>query len=643
MIKIEKSVNIGFCPGVESSIKLINDILSSNKYNKIYMLGEIIHNEIVINELKAKGLIIIKNFKRIPVLKENDILIIQSHGVAPDIYKRLNSKNIRYIDSTCPLVKVIHRAIANLEKDGYYPVIIGNPAHTEVIGISGYAEKKPVIIGKVEEVRKELFNNIEKAGIVLQSTFIKERADAIIKKIKSFVNEVKVKDTICAPTKNRQKEVREKSSKFDMVIVIGSKNSSNTTKLYQIASSVNKNTFFIHKPEDILTLKINNFKSCFVTSGASTPDYIIEKCIKILKDKSNEFKKFSLKYIPLIDEKIEDYFLNKEKEVKNSELRKILKEAKNFCLRPGKRIRPLLLLAGYYGYAKKNIKNDIIKISAAIEIMHSFLLIHDDIMDKAEMRRGEKSFHKIMFESYKNETLNNDIGKDIGIVVGDILFTISLEIIADTKFDYKVKNIFLKYFSECYEITGWGQILDSLASQRKNFNLAENLPEEISTYKTAYYTIYYPLLMGYILAGGSSRTVELNKIKDFAVPLGIAFQLRDDILGVFGDDKKIGKSNISDITEGKFTLLISRTLKLLKGKKQTDFKQLFLLKNKKISDIEKIKNIIIESGAYEKSYKRMQYLFRTALKNVELLKIKSEYKNILKDLIYLLNDLNPVK
>ncbi len=631
-MKIEKSFNMGFCPGVNSSIKLINKIIAGKKYKKIYMLGEIIHNEIVIKELEQKGLSIIKDFNKIPQIKKNDILIIQSHGVSPDIYKKLRKKNIKYIDSTCPLVKVIHRAISNLEKEGFYPVIIGNKYHTEVIGISGYANNKPIIISKKEEVKKGLFKNVEKAGIVFQSTFIKEKADEIISEIKKYIKNVKVSDTICAPTKNRQKEVREKSKKFDAVIVIGSKNSSNTTKLYQIAKSQNKNTFFVHNSEDLHSLNLTGYKSYFVTSGASTPDYIIDKCIDIIKKQTNKFYDFSKKYIPVIDNYVKNFFDAKSRELKNKQLAEILQTAKEYCLRPGKRIRPVLLINSYLGFFKTTQINEIIKISASIEIMHSFLLIHDDIMDKALMRRGETSFHIIMNNLYKKKTLNENIGADIGIVVGDILFTLALKIIAESKIDINIKNIFLKYFSKCYEITSWGQILDSLSSQIKEFDLKKSIPQDIAAMKTAYYTIFYPLVMGYILTGGKNNNV-IEKIKKFALPLGIAFQIRDDILGMFGAGQITGKSTVSDIMEGKFTFLISKTIELASAHKRDIFKKLFLKKRKTLTDIENIKKIIKNSGALDSSIKKMNFLFDKALKNLNEIKMKKSNKDILKDMI----------
>lgn len=641
MKKVVTSLNIGFCPGVDNSIKLINKIIDEHKYKHIYMLGEIIHNDIVINDLKKKGLKVIKDFSNLPKFPKNHILIIQSHGVAPYVYENLKKNKVNYIDSTCPLVKFIHKSIIELENQGYYPVIIGSKNHTEVKGIAGYTKNKPIIIGNKREVNKKLFDGINKIGIVVQSTFIISEAEEIITKIKKYVQDVKVKNTICAPTRNRQKELMDNTKKYKSVVVIGSKSSSNTNKLFNIGKKSNPNTFFIEKPEDIVKYKVYNYTPTFVTSGASAPQNIIEKSVQIIKLHSNSFIRFSNQFIPKIDSAIQKYFENKKFPPELNFALNISEAIKSFTLRKGKRIRPLLLLLSYSGFNKNSstLNKEIIKIAAAIEMMHSFLLIHDDIMDGSNTRRGADSFHILMNKYYGNITYNQNIGKDIALVAGDIIFAEVIGIIASSKIDNEIKNRFLKYFSECYSLTGWGQILDSLSSMLKQVRSNSKVALNVSTLKTAYYTIFYPMVMGYILVGGKSLNI-INSLQEFAIPLGIAFQIRDDILGTFGNRDKTGKSNISDITEGKLTILISETLRILKGDKKSQFLYLFSKPKKSLKEINQIKQIIKESNAFEISTKRMNRLFAKAEERLNDIKINKESKYVLSDLIDLLKDFN---
>ena len=636
--KIAISKNISFCFGVENTINLIKKLLKEKKYKNIYMLGEVVHNEHVIKDLKDKGLKLIKNFNKIPAIK-NGVLIIQSHGISQKIYDQLNRRKIPYIDSTCLLVKYIHSSIKKLEKEGYFPIIVGNKNHTEVKGIAGHA-RRSIIIHSPADIKKDLFKSISKIGVVFQSTFIKEDSKEILDKLKKTIKHIKVVDTICRPTKSRQTELRENAGRYRSILIIGSKTSANTNHLYHIAKKKNKATFFIQKPENIENLNLKNYFPCFITSGASTPGYIIEKTIKELKEKTSQFKIFSNKYIPLIDRQIEKYFIKDSEKADLPVIKGLKNDLKEFCLRPGKRIRPLLLILTYStfaGLSEKKKFQEVLKIASAIELMHSFLLIHDDIIDRAKMRRGKKSFHLICREKFKTRTFNPAIGEDVALVMGDNLFFNVIHIIAQSRFNLNIKDEFLKLFSQCYETTCWGQIMDSIYSRQKKLKADQRSARFISTFKTAYYTIFYPMVMGYILTGQNNHEI-IKKIKDFALPLGLAFQIRDDILGIFGSSQATGKSDISDIVEGKFTLLINTVLKQLKHRKKEDFKRLFSKEKKSINDIKRIKDIIQKNGVLEKLKQEMEGLFKEALKNLKRLNIKQETNHILEDLIDKLRD-----
>ena len=274
--QIELTDNLSFCMGVQKSINLINEIIEKKEYKYVYMLGELIHNYQVIRDLEQKGIRIIKDINNIPELPKDSIMIVQSHGISPHIYEELKKRNIHFIDSTCSLVKRIHKAISQLEEEEYYPLIIGDPTHTEVIGIAGYAKHKPIVINKIDDINKSCFVGKDKIGIVIQSTVFYDRAREIINEIKSIVNDVKVIDTICAPTKSRQSEILEKSKKFKSVVVVGSKTSSNTNKLYSIAKSQNFNTFLVESESDIECIDFSNLTPVLLTSGASAPKYLIQ-------------------------------------------------------------------------------------------------------------------------------------------------------------------------------------------------------------------------------------------------------------------------------------------------------------------------------------------------------------------------------
>lgn len=274
-MRITLSKNMSYCFGVKRTLTLVEELVQKNPDKQYYMLGEIIHNEYVINSLKAKGLQMISDLDEI---KKKGIVIIQSHGTPQKTIAELREKNIDYIDATCPMVKKIHEEIRKLEKQGYFPVIIGRKGHEEVNGIAGQV-KQALIFGKTSEVLPELFKGREKVGIVVQSTYIRDEALAILKKIEALISETKFVNTICRPTTDRQNEVKNIAGKYDFVLIVGSKTSANTKHLYKLASGSKSNVYLVDDPKDAASLQIPKDSSVFIASGASTPMSWIEEVV----------------------------------------------------------------------------------------------------------------------------------------------------------------------------------------------------------------------------------------------------------------------------------------------------------------------------------------------------------------------------
>lgn len=313
----------------------------------------------------------------------------------------------------------------------------------------------------------------------------------------------------------------------------------------------------------------------------------------------------------------------------------ILEHIKEFNLRGGKRIRPILTIFGYKAVGGRN-EDAIIEAALAVELMESFLLIHDDIMDQDELRRGYFTMHKI-YEKKSERLFKTDhkrFGESMAIVAGDILAIFGSEVIANAQFpkQYKVKAI--DKFNRVVINTCFGQILDIRSELEKDIK-EENIlrTQEL---KTAIYTIMGPLHIGALLGGASDR--QLKILTDYAIPLGQAFQIQDDILGMFGDQKKLGKPIGSDLKEGKKTLLIIKALnKADKKQKQIIMKSLGN-KNIKEKDIENVKKIIKERGSLAYSQELAISLIRRA-KNVIL---QSNFRKDAKDFLlgiadYMLN------
>ena len=351
----------------------------------------------------------------------------------------------------------------------------------------------------------------------------------------------------------------------------------------------------------------------------------------------NPFAGFGARHVPIIDRVIRNHFDAKVRASRGL-LRTINSDLREYCLRDGKRVRPLLLLLGYRGYCRGGARTgEMAKIAASLELMHSFLLIQDDIIDRSDLRRGKKTLHVIAGDRFSSYTHNSRVGSDAALVMADMLMTGSLEIIAGARIDHGVKNRFLRLFAETYERTAYGQILDILHSLPKKFD-NPSIPWEIGVTKTAYYTMVFPLLMGHLLAGGTGKKEE-KRIRDFALPLGLAFQVRDDMLGVFGRDEKTGKPSSSDLREGKLTFLASDTLEKLTASRRRRFMKLLGAAEKSPADLREMRLLMLEASAPARSYELLVGLAAESREKIRHLGMNAAARSALGGLVDMVGEI----
>lgn len=351
------------------------------------------------------------------------------------------------------------------------------------------------------------------------------------------------------------------------------------------------------------------------------------------------FRHFSAEYVPQIDGLITGLF---EQRIASSDagfMKEMYAAVSEFCLRDGKRIRPLLLINAFNGYRRGfGSRAGIIKLATAVELMHSFLLVQDDIIDRSELRRGKKSLHILMNDMYGRLSLNPAIGTDIASVLADVIFSCAVDLVGSAEVRAAYKNRFLRVFSKTYEMTAWGQILDSLCTMPASIDPQSDAPMRISLMKTAYYTMVYPMVMGYVLSGGRNER-EKKRIGDFGIPLGVAFQVRDDLLGVFGVEGDTGKPNDSDIKEGKFTLLVQNAVANLQGSERSEFTARFLKTEKTELDVEYIRSMIIDSGAMNDTITRHRELIDEAKLKLDELALTGRSRDVLAGVIESIEDI----
>lgn len=302
--KINVAENAGFCFGVDRAVKIVYNILNRNK--KAATFGEIIHNPNVVKDLEEKGVRVLESAEEIDTL-EDTVVVIRSHGVGEDIYRRIESRSgsgVECCDGTCPFVKRIHNIVSEKTSDGYDVIVMGDRTHPEVQGIVGFCKKEPVICNDDAELldflKKNLKNLKKKVAIVAQTTYNINMWDKCSRMLSTEYPDAEIYNTICSATEDRQKNAVSLARSSDFMIVIGGRHSSNTAKLYDICKKHCGSCILVSDAgelgEDIIPEQLKNTGKTInigITAGASTPAYIIKEVkhhmSEILKNNDEDF------------------------------------------------------------------------------------------------------------------------------------------------------------------------------------------------------------------------------------------------------------------------------------------------------------------------------------------------------------------
>ena len=285
-IKILLSAPRGFCAGVERAIEIVEKALE--KYGApVYVRHEIVHNKFVVDDLKKKGAIFVEELEEID--DKSRPVIFSAHGVPKKIPQDAENYKMTYVDATCPLVSKVHREAENLNKSGYHLILIGHQNHPEVIGTMGQLPKGSIdLIQNENEAKNYTFNKNKDLAFVTQTTLSVDDTKDIIQVLKSKFPKIKEpqKEDICYATTNRQMAVKNIAKNCDVFFVIGSRNSSNSVRLVEVAKKSGcSNAQLIHSQSEIPYDLIENSNTIGISSGASAPEILVENFIKDLKKK----------------------------------------------------------------------------------------------------------------------------------------------------------------------------------------------------------------------------------------------------------------------------------------------------------------------------------------------------------------------
>jgi len=276
-MKINLAKSAGFCFGVKNAITKALETAKNQK--PVFMLGDIVHNELVVEQIRKAG---IKKINRLGNGR-NKTLLIRAHGCSSRTLQRALNLGYKVVDATCPMVKEIHQITRDLEIKGYQIIIIGDKQHDEVQGIVGQLKSKAIVIDHPENIPLGKIKKINKAGIVVQSTQNLENVTAILKLLRPYIPEILFRNTICNPTRIKQNEVRSLPLSNSLMIIIGSKTSANTKRIYEISRSLNKKSYWVNNAKEIKKSWFKNAESVGISAGASTPESSIRQVTARIK------------------------------------------------------------------------------------------------------------------------------------------------------------------------------------------------------------------------------------------------------------------------------------------------------------------------------------------------------------------------
>jgi 4-hydroxy-3-methylbut-2-en-1-yl diphosphate reductase len=274
----------GFCAGVVRAIDIV-DIALQKFPHPIYVRKEIVHNRAVVENFKRQGVIFIDSLQEAP---RGSLVIFSAHGVSPAVRQEAKDRDVHVIDATCPLVTKVHLEVHKFVKDGYSIILIGHKEHDEVVGTTGEAPDKIQVVGSVEEVAALKVPDPNKVVCLTQTTLSVDETKDIAAAIKArFPNlHSPSKDDICYATQNRQDAVKELIKQgIDLLLVVGSRNSSNSIRLCEVARAQGVESHLIDSASEIQEQWIVSKKSIGLTAGASAPEYLVEDVMTYLKSK----------------------------------------------------------------------------------------------------------------------------------------------------------------------------------------------------------------------------------------------------------------------------------------------------------------------------------------------------------------------
>ena len=279
-MKVIIAKDAGYCFGVRDAVNLAHD--TAEKFGDVYMLGDIVHNENVVDDLSKAGAKVVDSLAEIPKDKK---ILFRAHGTKPELWEKAQKAGRDIIDATCPLVHEIHDEVKKLSDEGRQIIVIGDHGHDEVVAIAAQVDKAIVVSNKSEAAKIRRFRRI---GVVSQSTQMIENVQEIVNVLMTRAYDLKFINTICFPTKRNHEQIKELATNCDIIIIIGSYTSANSKRLTKLSKTINSNTYQVTCVDEIDEKWFLNCDKVGISAGASTPDYLISEVAKRIEKIKNK-------------------------------------------------------------------------------------------------------------------------------------------------------------------------------------------------------------------------------------------------------------------------------------------------------------------------------------------------------------------
>ncbi|MFI0812384.1 4-hydroxy-3-methylbut-2-enyl diphosphate reductase [Streptomyces echinatus] len=664
----------GACAGVHRAIETVERALQVHGA-PVYVRKQIVHNEHVVRELQGKGARFVDSEAEVPV---GGVCVFSAHGVSPQVRDNARLRGLTVIDATCPLVAKVHQEAVRFARDKDTLILIGHVGHEEIEGTYGEAPERTVVVGSVEEARRLDLAPGTTAAYLTQTTLSVDDTAEIVAVLRERFPGLTGPPSadICYASQNRQNAVKAIAGRSDLVLVVGSANSSNSVRLVEVARAAGAGARLLPDPDLLDSSWLEGVRTVGLTAGASVPEVLVEQALRRLAElgfqdvetevTATENVAFRLppeleeaaapeeavrpgrtggtggpagletsdetgglgvleqlahaerpgkpvpserpgtpvpserpgrpgpavdagdgaaaavgsgvdeeicgKLLDRVDRRIEELLGAEEARWSAVDARVAVPVAvvAELVAAGGKRLRPLFCVTGYLAAGAGVDEDTVVDAAAALELLHAFALIHDDIMDNSPTRRGVPTAHAAYADLHARRGWAGEsrrYGEGVAILAGDLALSYANRL-AD-----RLTGPAAQVWHELVTEMIIGQQLDiALAAEVEP---DPDLARWVAVCKSGRYTIHRPLALGAAIAGRPGLHAAFEA---YGVAAGEAFQLRDDLLDAFGDATVTGKPTGLDLSEHKMTLLIAlaaardpRVARLLEDSRHADW------------------------------------------------------------------------